>query len=351
MSKSRFFHQRPATHVGFTLVELLIVIAIIGILVGLLLPAVNSAREAARRTQCSNNIKQLSLACLNYESANGEFPYGRKYDVWDTYTWIQLSMPFIEEGPVQEDYWTLPETGFVRQYPGPNGPIGDDERLRRARHSLIPGYYCPSDRTPAANELNTASFGFWRGNYRGCAGTGDMYGNRPSTTDEGPVGLGVFGVLRGQSVDEDASVTTTGARAGKIKDGLSKTVMMAEGIVPLFEGWGGALGETIYGNMGGALMANTLTPNSSAPDVVYGPCPQDLRDTGYGAPCLSLGAINWWRPVARLSHAAARSKHPGGANSGMADGSVFFATDSIDTFVWRALGTRKGGEVVAPPNY
>ena len=332
---------------AFTLVELLVVIAIIGILVSLLLPAVHSAREAARRIQCANNARQLALACLNYESANREFPYGRKYDIWDTYTWIQLAMAFIEEGPVQDNYWTLPQTGYVRSYPGPNGPIGNDVRLRTARHSLIPGFYCPSDRTPAPNELHTAEFGFWRGNYRGCTGTGDMYGFRAGNADVGPIGVGIFGVLPGQSIDPSARIKTRGVRIGKVKDGLSKTVLLGEGLVPLNEGWGGVLGETIYGNMGGALMSCSTRPNDSAPDIVYGPCPASFRDVGYTAPCISRGSSQWWQPAARGSYAAARSKHPGGVTAAMADGSVHFATDDIDSLIWRSLGTRAGGEIAS----
>ena len=166
--------SRPS---AFTLVELLVVIAIIGILVALLLPAVQQAREAARRVQCTNNIRQLALMSMNYESANRMFPYGRKYDIWDTYSWLQPSLAFLEESAIHDDYWTLGETGYTQTIPGANGPIGDDERLRRARHALIPGYYCPTDITPVPNEIDTASFGFYRGNYRGCTGTGDMYGN------------------------------------------------------------------------------------------------------------------------------------------------------------------------------
>ncbi|MCH2115061.1 MAG: DUF1559 domain-containing protein [Pirellulales bacterium] len=339
---------RPAP-TGFTLVELLVVIAIIGVLVALLLPAVQAARESARRMQCVNNVKQLSVACLNHESTHREFPYGRKYDIWDTYSWLQHALAYIEQGVIYEDYWTLNQTGFVKRHPGPNGPIADDVRLRRARHALIPGYYCPSDRTPAPNEIATAPYGYYRGNYRGCTGTGDMYGQRMpgETVQDGPVGLGVFGVLKGQSFDPGAEVRTRGVRMEQITDGTSNTVMISEGIVPLSDGWGGVLGGTIYGNMGGALMSNTLTPNSSSPDVVYGPCPEDLGDESYEAPCVTTPGVAWWIPAAEFSHAAARSLHAGGANVAMADGSVHFVTDLVDTIVWRSYGTRDGGESAA----
>ena len=333
-----------AARSGFTLVELLVVIAIIALLVAMLLPAVNAAREAARRAQCTNSVKQLSLACLNHESARGEFPYGRKYDIWDTYTWTQLVLAHMEEAPVYDNYWTLGQKPFNRSTPGPNGPIGDDLRMRRARHAAVPSFYCPSDGTPIGNEMDTNAYGFLRGNYRGCTGSGDMYGLSLDNTG-GPWGLGIFGVLRGQSVDASATVATHGCRIRKIKDGMSKTLLLSEGIVPIVSGWGGAMGETIYGNMGGALFSANLTPNSSAADRLIGPCPRDVQDLQYPAPCLSLGGNAWWTPSALRAHAAARSRHPGGAIASMADGSVFFATDGIDTSVWRGMGTRQGGEI------
>ncbi len=344
-------HRRGA----FTLIELLVVIAIIAVLIGLLLPAVQKVREAAARAKCSNNLKQLALACHSYYDVQQSMPYGRKYDVWDTYTWTQLILPYIEQTAIYNGYWTLPKTGFDptkssdQHYPSPNGPIGDDAKLREARQAVIPPFVCPSDPGPRHNEEYTAPYGFERGNYRGCVGSGDMYGSATDTTT-GPWGKGIFGVQPKQTADPGKGPQTRGVRFADIPDGASNTLLLSEGIVAtVTTQWGGPMGETIYGNMGGALFSATLTPNSTAADRVIGPCPKDLSppDPLYKAPCLSLGGNAWWTPSAAKAHAGARSYHNGGVNGAMADGSVRFFANTIDQFTWRALATRSGGEAVS----
>lgn len=333
---------------GFTLIELLVVIAVIAILIGLLVPAVQKVREAAARTRCANNLKQLALGCHSYHDAKKQLPYGRRYDSWDTYTWTQLILPHIGMADVYANYWTLQTTPFAKTAPGPNGPIGGDARLKTARHSQIPVFNCPSDIAgmTVANEITTGAYGFYRGSYRGCTSTGDMYGAATDGTS-GPWGLGIFGVLSGQSDDPGASVPTQGVKIRAVSDGLSNTLLLSEGLCPTVAGWGGAFGEHIYGNMGGSLMSASLTPNTPSPDRLIGPCPANQGDKIYKAPCSSIGGNAWYTPSGAGATAAARSYHNAGVNAAMADGSVSFVEDGISQEVWRGRGTIRGGELTS----
>jgi prepilin-type N-terminal cleavage/methylation domain-containing protein/prepilin-type processing-associated H-X9-DG protein len=340
---------------GFTLVELLVVIAIIGILVALLLPAVQSAREAARRNGCVNCLKQLALANMNYESTHKQFPYARKYDIWDAYTWTQLVLPQLEEQAVYDNFWPLPIK--AKKVTDPNGadqntygPIGVDPRVRAGREAQIAPFYCPSDQSPYANEMDTAAYGFWRGNYRACVGNGDLYGNalspvefRPPSLDRNlsPFGKGVFSAKSGQSVE--GGPMTEQVRIGQIVDGTSKTILLSEGIVPQNSNFGGPMGESIYGNMGGALFSAATTPNSSIADRPIGPCPAAMGDFTFPPTlCSSINgnAIPTGGPGAANAYATSRSYHPGGVNVAMADGSVTYVADGVDWMTWRAAGTR-----------
>src|SRR4029077_520960 len=116
-------------------------------------------------------------------------------------------------------------------------------------------------------EFTTMEFGFYRMSYRACSGSGDMYGVFTDKTTGGPWGVGVFGVIPKQTFDK----RPPGARIKDIADGTAKTLLLSEGVVPTVPYWGGPLGETVYGNMGGGLFSASLTPNSTSPDRPLGP--------------------------------------------------------------------------------
>src|SRR5262245_1442440 len=138
---------------AFTLVELLVVIAIIGVLVALLLPAVQAARESSRRSKCQNNVKQWSLAALNHEAAYGKLPSGTKADVLDSYTWMHLSLPYIEQQPLFELYQNLgaPIQQIAPDWPGAHG-FSSTAPYPQARTSVLQAQQCPSDRKHVMNE-------------------------------------------------------------------------------------------------------------------------------------------------------------------------------------------------------
>jgi prepilin-type N-terminal cleavage/methylation domain-containing protein len=327
---------------AFTLVELLVVIAIIGVLVALLLPAVQAAREAARRTSCLNNLKQWGLAVMNHEDTHKKFPYGNKADVLDSYTWWHVSLPYIEQTPLYDRFGNI--HGPITQtgdWPGSQG-FGTAANLIQARTTLLKIHLCPSDRPHIHNENHLPYYYRARGNYRASSGSGDLYGNNPTGAPAGYVpGQGVFVVTVGQIFG--ASTPPEHSTFGKISDGSSNTVMLSESLRPCMNNWC-TINDASLGNMGGAFYTHFNTPNSTVADRVWGPCPVPQGDSAYKPPCSSLGGPN--RPPGnssnnqRTAHAAARSYHPGGVCAALADGSIRFFSNSIDAATWRAYGTR-----------
>jgi len=332
---------------AFTLIELLVVIAIIAILIGLLLPAVQKVREAAARAKCSNNLKQIALAAHSYHDGNGGFPHGRKFDIWDTYTWSVPILPNMEQGNVYNGYQTFNDQIFTTSNPGSKTPAGNIPVQRQSRQTAIASFNCPSDGGPYGNELNSDTWGFMRASYRACTGSGDMYGNTPQGESANPAvfAVGVYGVNREDPVVGKASKPRM-TQITAVKDGTSNTVSFSEGIQPQTSGWGGPIGNTWLGNMGGGLMTTTLTPNATAADQIVGPCPTDNGDSSYKAPCNRFANNDGNGRSADGAHAAARSFHTGGVNVGMTDGAVRFVRNSIDLSAWRAMGTMSNGEVI-----
>ena len=336
---------------AFTLVELLVVIAVIGILVALLLPAVQAARESARRVKCVNHIKQLTLACLHFEESTGALPYAAKADLPDAYTWTQLVLPQVEQQQVYDLYFDLlAEHGDVsaQEY----SPAGADPRKRQARESQIAVFYCPSDATPYASEFAFARWSNWRGNYRGCTGFSPVSrGARfVQTGAKTLVSSGAFSIRLGQGFTAyDTLLDNLPAeqiRLDQIADGTTFTLFISEGIAPTgIPSYVGPLGSVIYGNMGGALFNAFNGPNSAAADALIGfpACPRHNGDLSYEPQCVNVN-----NNARHNAHAAARSFHPGGVVASKVDGSVHFVIDDVDLRVWQASGTRAGQEVGEP---
>ena len=307
---------------GFTLVELLVVIAIIGILIGLLLPAVQMVREAARRIQCANHTKQLALAFLNYESAFSEFPAGFTHP--DNTMWSAFILPQIEQGNL---YDTLSIEGPWSEF------AGATEENMNALSAKLPLFQCPSaniepvqfdslinrDRTPSCY-LAVAS-----GLIDREAGAFPFVGM--DRFDIYPESDGIF-------------YLNSRTRVAEISDGLSSTALVGETLPDQYE-----FGTDFSGNwqkvdhwfIGSGEMLNyaelaSYMSNETSECLGSTACPINslkIEDAPIDHKELSFG-----------------SNHPGGINMGFADGHVQFLRDSIDAMVYSALGTRKHGEVV-----
>ena len=308
---------------GFTLVELLVVVAILATLVGLLVPAVQSARESARRSSCTNNVRQLGLAAANHESARGRFPLGAESRPWEA----------RPDFPWQFFRWSL--LAHL-------APFYEEEQLLRSLDLTVPLFLCPADVSTRVSDL------FGPTNYAGCTGSG-IGGGTPFETD------GIFGI-------------NSRTRARDITDGLSKTAAFAESTlgagpkattsrdgIDAATGYGFSFVSPLteagcsrpfyynFTDLRGFSWANgefrtTLYNHARPPNTETIDCLSALMNTpdksrmyaGYG-----------WRPP--------RSRHRGGVTVGLADGSVRFVSDSVDPFVWQAAATIAGGEVERLP--
>ncbi len=318
---------------GFTLVELLVVIAIIGVLVALLLPAIQSAREAARRTQCLNNVKQLSIALFNYEDAFKVFPMATRRDYnspasWNSNqaSWIARILPFMEEQPLYDriDWIIAP------------GNEGDNVAVMR---TVLPNLLCPSDETMREQ----GSYDGYGGpdtllaantNYVVCVGSNDEV-SYEYTENAGNGWNGVYGI-------------NSQTRISKIADGTSKTMAVSECTIqdPIVYYYGSS---TYY-----QCLAGTAPPVQRHDDAeprgwswFFAQVMQAWSFNTILAPNDFLTTNHECQFYSDTAVVAARSRHPGGVNVAMVDGSIAFVLDEIDILVWQAQSTKKRGELIS----
>jgi len=356
----RFYSRRPAR--AFTLVELLVVIAIIGVLVALLLPAVQSAREAGRRMQCSNNLKQLGLGIHNFHDTNGLFPFN--YQLIGVETWEAASahyqiLPFIEQGNVHSQF-KIPSTAKAGQSkdPAPAGAVGGavgDAAMWSASwngpmNTRLKTFICPtSTKAPTRAQV---SWGGPGSNYGWCTG---------SRTQVVWVGDGFNGMIAYQHQRRMKDVT----------DGLSNTILASE----FLPGRGMNTGTATYpfdvfyagdgpfnavkdknqatkleldaiGNAAKSLAGGGFRGNNGGNWAWYSAghstfstaAPPNWQFPTAGGNCCPGGAHDWGNGVI-----PARSLHPNGVNVVMGDGSVRFVTNSVDLLTWQYAGSRNDG--------
>jgi len=302
---------------AFTLVELLVVIAIIGILIALLLPAVQAAREAARRSQCTNNLKQWGLGFHNYHDIHGTLPFGAQGQYISPppgaaaprrVTFVVAMWPFIEQRSLY-DQWTWDQPF----HENPN------ELLLNTGRAAFPLLNCPSDGKPGRmyTGFEPARRDRPRSNY--VVNWGNTTFDQRDLTDN---------PFRGAPFRYNRVVNFA-----EIRDGLSGTLLMSE--VLWSEKARDQRGDVYNDDRGCAQFMSMNTPNSTAPCVAYCwgvPTPPD-------PPCQPCSGNE--------AYVTARSRHPGGVNALLADGSVRFYSNTIELTAWRALSTTQGAEQVS----
>jgi prepilin-type N-terminal cleavage/methylation domain-containing protein/prepilin-type processing-associated H-X9-DG protein len=327
---------------AFTLVELLVVIAIIGVLVALLLPAVQAAREAARRNQCLSNLRQLSLGLANFESAKGAYPMTLLPTNPDPSqlppnaayigpNWAVQLLPFIEQ---QSIYSRIDSSVLAAgTFPGKAPPRMAHPKNAAVRTAEIDVFRCPTDSYNNA-PLVVGAVSWARGNYAANGGNAALISWDIASGPTQGTGYGITGPdsdgwtcpKRGGVIGPNVS-----ARMKDITDGTVNTILLGEVRAGIKDtdsrgawalGFAGASMLYWYGTTGDDNAPNVCTPDA---DDVFGFKPNDD---------LSLMAAECmydWTGSDQSKQATARSMHPGGVNIGMCDGSAHFISDNIET--------------------
>jgi prepilin-type N-terminal cleavage/methylation domain-containing protein/prepilin-type processing-associated H-X9-DG protein len=331
--------DNPSTQqrTAFTLIELLVVLAVIGILIGLLLPAVQKVREAANRTSCQNNLKQIGLALQGYHDAQTSFPPGsinKKPWAWSAprITYMISLYPYLEQGAAYQawdpnvveasggDGGIIPWCGSVNSV-GPGAPTS----------VVVPVLLCPSDGLGGPTSTNRPSTGVLLGVWNNCNYLG-FFGDKN-------YGGGLPGVAPDLANKQAAFGFNYGARLSEITDGTSNTMVFGEYLtgLPQDEAPFDFRGVPWIDFPGCSQLYTQSAPNSSSPDLFH------PGKYCYDAPELNLPCA---ASSAEQTTATARSRHPGGVNVLRADGSARFINQDINLATWQDLGSIAGGEVL-----
>jgi prepilin-type N-terminal cleavage/methylation domain-containing protein/prepilin-type processing-associated H-X9-DG protein len=382
---------------GFTLIELLVVIAIIAVLIGLLVPAVQKVREAANRMHCTNNLKQLALACQNIHSTYGSFPPGVPH--WGDRNHLNTPPDFFSPGSGPVPLWWIGGNGSGSHPGNPRcyGPpwslhvlaYMEETALERiVTRELTPGTSewneaCPWDnidgtgpanrpnsdiqntmkkfmRCPSAEQSDIEFSNLYsmenlrKGNYAACFGGDSFIHSLPAAPNPNLNLRGAFGVVT-DVTKQSRTGAGKGTRVADITDGSANTLMFSEVLAwhqihptitnsrspgGLNQDWRGAM---LLPAMGASTFSTKVPPNSTIQDRIHG-CELTIP-ANHPLKCLRETSLN--NSPGGLTWAAARSRHPGGVNAAFADGSVRFLTNSITPAIWVSLGTRAGGEVIS----
>ena len=319
---------------GFTLVELLVVIAIIGILVALLLPAIQAAREAARRMQCGNNLKQLGVALHNYHDVHDAFPSGfggnQTYsDNCNGYSWLVLSMPFYEQQSLYDkiDFRGAVNAPLTVTLPNGNAVTGQSNAaVARTRMKAL---LCPSDGSNRNGTMDGQANvgGTWGvNNYKACAGSNWAWGSFTFTSQAGPFPGDANGLDRGNGLicrNSDGHGANWKTFAS-VADGTANTFAVGEAI----PAW---CSHTWWWWFNGTT-ATCCVPLNYKPLSV-------LNNTT----SMEAEKHNW------PDNYSFMSRHPTGGQFTMADGGVKFVSETIDLNIYRGLASVSGSEKAQLP--